>query len=124
MLIGAYSPIGTSVAFGPTLSPTPFDPFNLDALRRALGSEIDFSCLREPTCPKLLVATARVRDGQLRIFRKDEITADVVLASTCPPLNPSLGRGRRRGLLGWHLCCKPAIVATRARYQRRRFAGR
>jgi NTE family protein len=33
-----------------------------------------------------LVATARVRDGQLRIFRNDEITADVVLASTCPPL--------------------------------------
>jgi len=86
MLIGAYSPIGTSVAFSPTLSPTPLDPFNLDALRRALGSEIDFSCLREPTCPKLLMAATRVRDGQLRIFRNDEITADVVLASTCPPL--------------------------------------
>jgi NTE family protein len=33
-----------------------------------------------------LIATTRVRDGALRIFGNRELTADVLLASTCPPL--------------------------------------
>jgi NTE family protein len=83
MLIGAFSPAGSSVAFGPALQ---FDPFDLDPLREVLFNHIDFVALRNPACPKLLIATTRVRDGALRIFRNREITADVLLASTCPPL--------------------------------------
>jgi NTE family protein len=86
MLIGGFSPAGTSVAFGRGLSPTQFDPIDLDPLRQALATEIDFSLLSYPICPKLLVATTRVRDGRLHIFRNRDLTADVVLASTCPPL--------------------------------------
>jgi NTE family protein len=86
MLIGGFSPAGTSVAFGRALSPAQFDPFDLDPLRRALATEIDFSALCDPICPKLLVATTRVRDGRLHIFRNKDIAVDVVLASTCPPL--------------------------------------
>jgi NTE family protein len=86
MLIGGFSPAGTSVAFGRGLSPTQFDPIDLDPLRQALAMEIDFSLLSDPTCPKLLVATTRVRDGRLHIFRNGDLTADVMLASTCPPL--------------------------------------
>jgi NTE family protein len=86
MLIGGFSPAGTSVAFGRGLSPTQFDPIDLDPLRQALAMEIDFSLLSDPTCPKLLVATTRVRDGRLHIFRNRDLTADVMLASTCPPL--------------------------------------
>jgi NTE family protein len=86
MLIGGFSPAGTSVAFGRGLSPTQFDPIDLDPLRQALAMEIDFSLLSDPICPKLLVATTRVRDGRLHIFRNRDLTADVVLASTCPPL--------------------------------------
>ncbi len=86
MLIGGFSPAGTSVTFGRGLSSARFDPFDLDPLRQALASEIDFSALRDPICPKLLVATTRVRDGSLQLFRNRDITADVVLASTCPPL--------------------------------------
>jgi NTE family protein len=86
MLIGGFSPAGTSVTFGRGLSSARFDPFDLDPLRQALAAEIDFSALRDPTCPKLLVATTRVRDGSLQLFRNEDLTADVVLASTCPPL--------------------------------------
>jgi NTE family protein len=86
MLIGGFSPAGTSVAFGRGLSPTQFDPIDLDPLHQALATEIDFSLLSYPICPKLLVATTRVRDGRLHIFRNRDLTADVVLASTCPPL--------------------------------------
>jgi NTE family protein len=83
MLIGAFSPAGSSVAFGPALQ---FDPFDLDPLREVLFNHIDFVALRRPACPKLLIATTRVRDGALRIFGNREITADVLLASICPPL--------------------------------------
>src|SRR5438876_9947616 len=86
MLIGGFSPAGTSVTFGRGLSSARFDPFDLDPLRQVLATEIDFSALRDPTCPKLLIATTRVRDGRLQLFRNKDLTADVVLASTCPPL--------------------------------------
>jgi len=45
MLIGAFSPAGSSVAFGPALQ---FDPFDLDPLREVLFNHIDFGALRRP----------------------------------------------------------------------------
>ena len=86
MLVGGFSPAGSSVAFGPTLRSPHFDPFDLDPLRQALARDIQFSALTAPGCPKLLVAATRIRDGAQHIFGNAEITADVLLASTCPPL--------------------------------------
>jgi len=86
MLIGGFSPVGSSVAFGQTLTSGRFDPFDLDPLRRALQKDIDFEALRASVCPKLLVAATRIRDGRQQIFRNRDITADTLLASTCPPL--------------------------------------
>jgi NTE family protein len=86
MLVGGFSPAGSSVAFGPALRSGILDPFELDPLRQVLAQEINFVALRAPTCPKLLIAATRIRDGGLQIFRNQDITTDVVLASTCPPL--------------------------------------
>jgi len=86
MLVGGFSPAGSSVAFGPTLRSGQFDPFDLDPLRQALSRDINFTALRDAKCPKLLIAATRIRDGQQQIFGNDAITADVALASTCPPL--------------------------------------
>jgi NTE family protein len=86
MLTGGFSPVGSSVAFGQTLQTGRFDPFDLDPLRRALQKDIDFGALRASVCPKLLVAATRIRDGRQQIFRNADITADTLLASTCPPL--------------------------------------
>ncbi|WP_257180140.1 MULTISPECIES: patatin-like phospholipase family protein [Bradyrhizobium] len=86
MLLGGFSPAGSSVAFGPTLRSGQFDPFDLDPLRLALSRDIHFTALQDPGAPKLLIAATRIRDGQQQIFRNDSITADVALASTCPPL--------------------------------------
>ena len=86
MLIGGFSPAGSSVAFGPTLRSGKFDPLDLDPLREQLKRHIDFSAFREATCPRLLIAATRVRDGRLKIFGNRDITADVLLASSCPPL--------------------------------------
>jgi NTE family protein len=86
MLIGGFSPAGSSVAFGPTLRSGQFDPFDLDPLRLALSRDINFAGLRDARSPKLLIAATRIRDGQQQIFGNGAITADVALASTCPPL--------------------------------------
>ncbi|MBR1166910.1 patatin-like phospholipase family protein [Bradyrhizobium liaoningense] len=86
MLIGGFSPAGSSVAFGPTLRSGQFDPFDLDPLRQAVCRDINFSVLRDARCPKLLIAATRIRDGQQQIFGNEAITADIALASTCPPL--------------------------------------
>ncbi len=86
LLIGGFSPAGSSVAFSPALRSGQFDPFDLDPLRQALVTDIDFTALRAAASPKLLLGATRIRDGRQQIFRNQDITADVVLASTCPPL--------------------------------------
>lgn len=86
LLIGGFSPAGSSVAFSPALRSGQFDPLDLDPLRQALSTDIDFTTLRAAACPKLLVGATRVRDGRQQIFRNQDINADVLLASTCPPL--------------------------------------
>jgi len=86
MLIGGCSPAGSSVAFGPALRSGQFDPFDLDPLREALCRDIDFAALRSGECPKLLIAATRVCDGEQHIFDNAAMSADVLLASTCPPL--------------------------------------
>src|SRR5579871_2398054 len=64
MLVGGFSPAGSSVAFGPTLRAGQFDPFDLDPLREALLRDIDIVALRSPDCPQLLIGATRVRDGR------------------------------------------------------------
>jgi NTE family protein len=86
MLLGGFSPAGSSVAFGTALRSGQFDPLDLDPLRRVLAKHVNFDALRTAGAPRLLIAATRVRDGAARLFRNAEITADVVLASTCPPL--------------------------------------
>jgi NTE family protein len=86
MLIGGFSPASSAVTFGPSRRSGQIDPLDLDPLRDALTGDIDFSALRAPDCIKLLVAATRVRDGRPQIFRNADITADVLLASTCPPI--------------------------------------
>ncbi|MBQ0821925.1 patatin-like phospholipase family protein [Microvirga sp. HBU67558] len=68
------------------LSPYQFNPFNLHPLKTLLAEEVDFEALRQHSKLKLLVATTRVRDGRLRIFREKALTLDVILASTCLPV--------------------------------------
>ncbi len=79
----AMTPLGAAMR---VLSPYQFNPFNLNPLRDALVEEVDFARLRAEAPVKLLIAATRVSDGRQRIFRENELTADMVLASTCLPL--------------------------------------
>jgi NTE family protein len=66
-------------------SPYQLNPFGFNPLREALVHEIDFERLRAAAPVRLLVAATRVSDGDVRLFREHEISADAVLASACLP---------------------------------------
>lgn len=67
-----------------SLSPYQFNPFNLNPLKRVLETAVDFDAVRASSVD-LFVATTAVRQGRARVFRRPEITADVLLASSCLP---------------------------------------
>lgn len=67
-----------------SLSPYQFNPFNLNPLKRVLAAAVDFEAVRASSVD-LFVATTAVRQGRARIFRRPEITSDVLLASSCLP---------------------------------------
>ncbi len=64
-----------------TANPTAFNP-----LRDLLDQSVDFAALRADPPIRLLIATTRVHDGRLHLFREQEITRDMVLASACLPM--------------------------------------
>ncbi|MDP2065701.1 MAG: patatin-like phospholipase family protein [Burkholderiaceae bacterium] len=71
---------------GRTFSPAQLNPLNLNPLRDVLVHSVDFERVRRCDKVKLFLATTHVRTGQLRIFRQNELTADIVLASACLPM--------------------------------------
>ncbi|SEC95169.1 NTE family protein [Rhizobiales bacterium GAS188] len=67
------------------MSPYQFNPLDYNPLRSLLG-EVDFEALRQAPPLRLLIGATRVSDGRLRVFRENQISKDVVLASACLPL--------------------------------------
>jgi NTE family protein len=66
-------------------SPYDFNPLNFDPLRDLLTAQIDFARLRKSAPVELLIAATEVATGRARLFRRHEITVDMVLASACLP---------------------------------------
>jgi NTE family protein len=66
------------------LSPYDLNPFGLNPLTAILSESIDFAHLGEASI-KLFITATNVHTGRGRIFRNNEITADVLLASACLP---------------------------------------
>ncbi|MEX1167260.1 MAG: patatin-like phospholipase family protein [Hydrogenophaga sp.] len=71
---------------GSQLSPYQLNPLNLNPLRRILEDTVDFDRVRQCNRTSLFIAATHVPTGELRIFRQDQLTADMVLASACLPL--------------------------------------
>ncbi len=66
-------------------SPYETNPLNHSHLRELLEETIEFDSLRVCDDTKLFVGATHVRTGQPRIFRCDELSVDVLLASACVP---------------------------------------
>jgi len=67
------------------VSPYELNPFDINPLRIQLSSLIDFEHVRNAKGIKLFVAATNVRTGKQKIFRRDEMTVDMVIASACLP---------------------------------------
>ena len=67
------------------LSPYDVNPLNINPLRDLIERFVDFEALRAGNTHPLFVSATNVQTGRLRIFPRDKISADVVMASACLP---------------------------------------
>jgi NTE family protein len=72
-------------ALSQVLSPYELNPLNLNPLRDILLELVDFARLRAECPIKLFIAATQVRTGSLRVFRTEELSVEVLLASACLP---------------------------------------
>ncbi|HEX7558502.1 MAG TPA: patatin-like phospholipase family protein, partial [Usitatibacter sp.] len=68
-----------------SISPYQWNPLNWNPFRDALVQTVDFERLRRCKATKLFIATTNVETGKARIFTTPEVSADVVMASSCLP---------------------------------------
>jgi NTE family protein len=66
-------------------SPYQLNPLNIHPLRDILAGMIDFEALRRSCEIALFLSATDVATGEPRIFREDEVSLDVLMASTCLP---------------------------------------
>jgi NTE family protein len=67
------------------LSPYDLNPLNINPLKELIERFVDFEAVRKCSRLALFVSTTNVHTGRLRIFSRENITADVVMASACLP---------------------------------------
>jgi NTE family protein len=67
-------------------SPYDLNPLNINPLKEVIDRFVDFEAVRNAAGIQLFVAATNVVTGRLRIFPRDKITADVVMASAALPL--------------------------------------
>lgn len=72
-------------AFSRIASPYQTNPMKLNPLRDLLEKSIDFDMVRKCTAFKLFISATNVETGKVRVFPREELTADMVMASACLP---------------------------------------
>jgi NTE family protein len=66
------------------LSPYDLNPLNINPLKELIERFVDFKAVRNAQVA-LFVSATNVHTGRLRIFPREKITADVIMASACLP---------------------------------------
>ena len=67
-------------------SPYDLNPLNINPLKDLIERFVDFEAIRRDSDLELFISATNVRTGELRVFTRAEITAEVVMASACLPL--------------------------------------
>ncbi|EIM27894.1 patatin-like phospholipase family protein [Microvirga lotononidis] len=73
-------------AWSRVASPYDLNPLDINPLRDALNSLINFERVRACKDAKLFIAATSVWSGKIRVFNGPELTVDHVLASACLPM--------------------------------------
>jgi NTE family protein len=66
-------------------SPYQLNPLNINPLREIVSRHVDFERLRSHCSLKVFISATRVGTGELKIFSREELSADALLASACIP---------------------------------------
>lgn len=66
-------------------APAELNPMDINPLRDVLLRGVNFEALRVSAGPKLFIAATSVETGKVRVFHRDELTLDMVMASACLP---------------------------------------
>ncbi len=66
-------------------SPYDVNPLNINPLKDLIERFVDFDKLHANTGLQIFVSATNVQTGRVRIFRREKITADAVMASACLP---------------------------------------
>ncbi|MEM6847489.1 MAG: patatin-like phospholipase family protein [Pseudomonadota bacterium] len=66
-------------------SPYELNPFNINPLRDMVDNFIDFDKVRDAEDMPIYVAATNVETGRVRVFSREELTIDVLMASACLP---------------------------------------
>src|SRR5262249_7889458 len=90
-LLAFTPPEGTPVqawvdALSRYFSPYDVNPLNINPLKDLIERFVDFETLRTDTDLQLFISATNVQTGHVRIFPREKITADAVMASACLPL--------------------------------------
>ncbi|MEM9763877.1 MAG: patatin-like phospholipase family protein [Pseudomonadota bacterium] len=67
-------------------SPYETNPLDLNPLRDLLDEKVDFEKVRCCSDMGIYISATNVETGRVRVFKREEITRDAVLASACLPL--------------------------------------
>ena len=67
-------------------SPYDVNPLNINPLRDLIDRFVDFDKLRAADGLKIFISATNVQTGRVRVFSREKITADAVMASACLPL--------------------------------------
>jgi NTE family protein len=90
-LLAFMPPEGTPVqawfdAMSRYFSPYDLNPLNINPLKAVIERFVDFDAVRRCSDVQLFVSATNVLTGRLRIFPREKISADVVMASAALPL--------------------------------------
>jgi NTE family protein len=67
-------------------SPYDFNPLNINPLKDLFDRFVDFEAVRNFADLKLFISATNVQTGRVRIFSREKITAEALMASACLPL--------------------------------------
>ncbi len=66
-------------------SPYDLNPLNINPLKDLIADQVDFDAVRSCDRVKLFISATNVETGRVKVFRRDELCADAVMASACLP---------------------------------------
>ena len=72
--------------FSRIASPYETNPLNINPLKDLLESSVDFEVVRSCDRMKVFVSATNVETGRVKVFDRHQLTADMVMASSCLPL--------------------------------------